>query len=231
MAIQSDRVARVRATVVQANVQGLSPAFPRICKGCKGIARACLTCVRARTHRHAHLRMRVRFHETLATLATLAPSIPNSLNLNDLANVDPARVEQGLGLGCKALSENEHDDHAERTFAAVHIARGTGPNRGRPAGARSVRAYERRGSDPHARLWAGGRSRVDAWHRDGDAARAHLQRPRRRAHAALIAWGWVTGPSGGAAAIAVWLSAIAHYSNPARFFELHELNRSLGVVQ
>ena len=97
MAYQPDRLARVRARVVQGFMQGLNPGFPRLCKGCNGSAHPCLTCVCARTHRRSHLRVRVRLPETLATLATLAHSLSILFPFSDLAVRDRARVTQGLG--------------------------------------------------------------------------------------------------------------------------------------
>jgi hypothetical protein len=103
MASQPDRLARVRARVAQGFLQGFSPAFPRVCKGCNGSAHPCLTCVCVRIHRRARLRMRVRLHITLATLATLALLLSIYRYFNDLADCGRARVAQGLAVVCKGL--------------------------------------------------------------------------------------------------------------------------------
>lgn len=92
-------LARVCARVTQGLVQGFHRSFLRCCKGCKGFVHPCLTYMCAR----ARLRMRVRLHKTLATLATLAHSKPISFFYSHLAVRGCARVTQGLGVSCKGL--------------------------------------------------------------------------------------------------------------------------------
>lgn len=99
MTCHSDALARVGARVAQGLVQGFSRRFLRLCKGCNGSPQPCLTYMCA----HARLRMCVRLHKTLATLATLALSKNLSFLISDLASHDPARVTQGFGSLCKGL--------------------------------------------------------------------------------------------------------------------------------
>ena len=100
MAYQPDCLARVRARVEQGFAQGLRRRFLRVCKGCNRSAYPCLTCMCA----HARLCVRVSLHETLATFATLAPSLSTSFLFSTLACRYPARVAQGYGSECKGMT-------------------------------------------------------------------------------------------------------------------------------
>lgn len=229
MTIHFERVARVRATVEQGSAQGFSPAFLRLCKGCNGSAHPCLTCVCVRAHRRARLRMRVSLHETLATLATLAPSLSISLSFRGLDRLDPARVEQGLADGCKGSTEFDHDDD-HSPFAAIHAACRARLERGGSARPGCVGAAERRCINPRSGLRAGDRRRAYVAGGHGNSAGHDRRRPGGRTNPALTPAPRVAGPSRGRPSLAVWLSAALRCSRPLRSYELHELNGSKGVA-
>lgn len=100
MAYQPDTLARVRARVKQGSVQRLSRRKLPFCKGCNGSVQTCLTYMRI----HARMYARVSSHKTLATVATLAPSLSIPFFLKGLGQRDPARVAQGLDQTCKGLT-------------------------------------------------------------------------------------------------------------------------------